>query len=228
MARYTCPSCGSSYNGKKCRNCLYEAFPDTPVRKVSSPLTADVPSKRKLPSVRERKPRQQHPLIRFLVLLTLIYSVMPMLRNWGLELKAIENESNARTVAAYREQVMAEENKIIFHQESGITIFTGQDNLVDFSDSFCLYVQNDTAKDVTIAAGEIEINGCLMPHSSLVCPAGANAIGKGWLKLDAQDLKNAEIQKYRTLSFTLTALQNGRILFDTEKIQITAGVDAYE
>ena len=26
MARYVCPSCGSPFNGKKCKNCAYESF----------------------------------------------------------------------------------------------------------------------------------------------------------------------------------------------------------
>ena len=26
MPRYDCPSCGNSFNGKKCRNCGYETF----------------------------------------------------------------------------------------------------------------------------------------------------------------------------------------------------------
>lgn len=26
MARYVCPSCGSPFNGKKCKDCAYESF----------------------------------------------------------------------------------------------------------------------------------------------------------------------------------------------------------
>ena len=229
MARNICPSCGNPYNGKKCRNCLYEAFPDTPVRKpavqTGTPLVTDPPSRRKQP---RQKTSRRNPMARFVLLLTLIYAVMPMLRNWGLDLKARERESSVHLIAVQPEPVLSAEDMVILHQDSDITIFTSQDDLVDFSDGFCLYVQNDSSLNVTVSAGDIAIDGVPMPHSRLVCRAGANTIGKGWLELDPEDLKEAQIQKYRTLSLDLAVLQNGRLLFETEEILITSGVDAYE
>ena len=230
MARNICPSCGNPYNGKKCRNCLYEAFPDVPVRKsavqTGTPLVTDPPSRRKQP---RQKTSRRNPMARFVLLLTLIYAVMPMLRNWGLDLKAREHSARpAASIQAEPEPVLSAEDMVILHQDSDITIFTSQDDLVDFSDGFCLYVQNDSSLNVTVSAGDIAIDGVPMPHSRLVCRAGANAIGKGWLELDPEDLKEAQIQEYRTLSLDLAVLQNGRLLFETEEILITSGVDAYE
>ncbi|MBQ3194597.1 MAG: hypothetical protein IJB59_13615 [Oscillospiraceae bacterium] len=229
MARNICPSCGNPYNGKKCRNCLYEAFPETTVRKpavkTGTPPVADPPARQK--QARQKTPRR-NPLSRFVLLLTLIYAVMPMLRNWGLDLKEKERESSVRLIAVQPEPVLSAEDMVILHESTDITIFTSQEDLVDFSDGFCLYVQNDSSLNVTVSAGDIAIDGVPMPHSRLVCRAGANAIGKGWLELDAQDLKNAGTPKYRTLSLDLAVLQNSRLLFETGEILITSGVDAYE
>ena len=79
MKSTNCPGCGKTYNGRRCRNCGYEPFPEAAGR--PSPQTAPV----------TKKQWKQHPLIRFLLLLYLIYSLMPLLRQWGLKLEAIEN-----------------------------------------------------------------------------------------------------------------------------------------
>lgn len=237
MARDICPSCGSPYNGRKCRECLYEHFSEEIAHgshvHTGEPLVIDAPARRPIrrkdPFGCEKKTRRQNPLARFALLLTLIYSLLPMLRNWGLDLMAREQAARpAASIQAEPEPLLSAEDMVILHQSSDITIFTSQEDLVDFSDGFCLYVQNDSSLNVTVSAGDIAIDGVSMPHSSLVCRAGANAIGKGWLELDAQDLKNAGTVKYRTLSLNLAVLRNSRLLFDTGEILITSGVDAYE
>lgn len=79
MNRTKCPGCGKAYNGRRCRSCGYEPFLETTSRKTA-------------PSAPARKQeKRQYPLIRFLLLLYLIYSLMPLLRNWGLKLEAMED-----------------------------------------------------------------------------------------------------------------------------------------
>ena len=81
----TCPGCGAGYNGRRCRSCGYESFGETSHPKRPASASA-VPA--------PRKRWQLHPLIRFLLLLYLIYSLLPIFRNWGLKLEAMEE--NAR------------------------------------------------------------------------------------------------------------------------------------
>ena len=155
-------------------------------------------------------------MARFALLLAVIYSVMPMLRNWGLELKATENR--ARTVAVQPEPVVAEADKMILHEEQGVTVFASMEDLEDFRDGLCLYAQYSGAlAHVTVVMGDVKVNGCDMPFSTLVCKAqrGGN-IGRGWLELDEKDLEENAIEELQSLSFTLTALgSNGRTLFTT-------------
>lgn len=48
MAKYVCPSCGAAFNGKKCRQCLYEALAESQLPRIH----------------REASPRRPEPDIR--------------------------------------------------------------------------------------------------------------------------------------------------------------------
>lgn len=229
MGRSTCPSCGAAYNGKRCRSCNYEHFSEEIAHGNHShqgePLVIDAPVRQPLPRKDpfgcDRKQQKKHPLVRFLVLLALINSLMPLLRNWGLKLEAMENRP-AAAITAQPEPVLQPENMVIFHQEDGITIFTTPEQFSD-PNHFSLYVHNESAMKVTASAGEIQVNGIDLPHASLVCRAKPGEIGKGWLETDPGEWQAAGIQDIRTLSFTITVLrQDGRIGFETDEICIIA------
>lgn len=224
MGRSTCPSCGAAYNGKRCRSCNYEHFSEEIAHGSHShqgePLVIDAPVRQPLPRKDgcDRKQQKKRPLVRFLVLLTLINSLMPLLRNWGLKLEAMENRP-AAAITAQPEPVLQPENMVILHQEADITIFTTPEQFADLND-FCLYVYNESARNVTVSAGDILVNGSSLPHAALVCKAHAGGIGKGWLEVDLSKWEAAEI---RTLSFRLTVLgQDGRSYFQTDEIHLVA------
>ena len=79
MERTACPSCGATYSGRRCRSCGYEPFPEADRQK-------NVPA-----APVRRKKKHTYPLIRFLLLLYLLYALIPLLRNWGLKLEAMED-----------------------------------------------------------------------------------------------------------------------------------------
>ena len=81
-----CPGCGERYNGRRCHNCGYEPFEEAEKsRKISFP---------------SRTSRKKHPLIRFLLILYLIWLLLPLLREWGLKLEAME-ERNRQNSSSY-------------------------------------------------------------------------------------------------------------------------------
>ena len=85
MTSNRCPSCGAPYNGRKCRRCLYQ------------PMTAASPASvqpRKKPTAKQQKPSALRSLLGFVILLILIGLLLPVLHNWGTDLKATA-ESNA-------------------------------------------------------------------------------------------------------------------------------------
>ena len=212
MEKYSCPGCGARFNGKRCRSCGYELFGEAAAHRTSGKRTAS----RKSSSA---KPGKKHPLAGFALLLMLISALMPMLRNWGLKLEAME-------APIQPEPVLQPENMVILHQEDGITIFTTPEQIRRPDGDFCLYVHNESDMSVTVSAGEIQVNGTVLPQAALVCKARPGEIGKGRI-MDSEDWNTLQLQDVRTLAFDLAALgQNGRLLFTTGQILITAeGVD---
>ncbi len=228
MANMICPSCGAPYNGKRCRSCSYEHFSEEIAHgnhtHKGEPLVIDAPVRKPIPKKDpfecDRKTRKKHPLAGFLMLLALINTLMPLLRNWGLKLEAMENRP-AAMMAAQPEPVLQPENMVVLHQENGITIFTTPEQFADLND-FCLYVHNESDMKVTASAGDIRVNGSVLPHASIVCGARPGEIGKGWLEVDVKEWEDAGILDIRTLSFDLAVLQqDGRIGFETGEILLT-------
>ena len=79
MKSNTCPGCGAVYSGRRCRSCGYKPFPEA----ISQKTAPSAPVR--------KKEKRKYPLIRFLILLYLLYALMPLLRNWGLKLEAMED-----------------------------------------------------------------------------------------------------------------------------------------
>jgi len=232
MRKMTCPSCGAPYNGKRCRSCSYEHFSEEIAHgnhtHRGEPLVIDAPVRKPLPRKDpfdcDRKARKKHPLLRFLVLLTLINSLMPMLRNWGLKLEAIE-ESH-RTAA--REPVVPAEDMVTLYRNGDIHIFTSAYDAEHFADSLTLYVQNDSRQDVTVYSTQLLINNYVIQDGSLYCEAGGNAIGKTWLYRDEELLKKAGISRIQSVSFRLEAFTGkGDFLFTTDLITLGQMPDTF-
>lgn len=80
MQKSVCPECGCRYRGTRCRHCGYESFAEN--RSAGK-------------SVTPKGPKRRHPFLWFLILLALIAALMPVLRNWGLELEEIEQSHTA-------------------------------------------------------------------------------------------------------------------------------------
>lgn len=96
MEKNRCPSCGMPYNGRKCRNCLFQ-----PVKTdLTSDSVGEKQTKVSRPSPKDGKKQTSalRSLLGFLVILALIALLLPALRSWGGELEEIEkNHSIVQT-----------------------------------------------------------------------------------------------------------------------------------
>lgn len=222
MKKDTCPGCGAPYNGKYCRNCFYEHFSEETVPSCRKsfpdsgfPEGKGVPKKNS--SGGGKKVRKKHPLTRFFLLLWLIYSLMPMLRNWGFRLEAME--AGHRTVA--REPVVPEEDLLTLWTEKGIHIFTTRTDAGNLNDSLTLYVENSTDTAVCVVSSVLLVNHEANACGSIWCEAGADAVGKTWLYLEEAELKKAGIQQIQSLSFCLEVSdRDSGTLFVTDLISL--------
>lgn len=231
MARYTCPSCGSRYNGRKCRSCLYEQFTEEITHgshiHVGEPLVIDAPVRkpirRKDPFGCEKQTRKKHPIAGFLVLLALINTLLPMLRSWGLELEAMEDL-----------HIAAEPEPDIQIPASCMTLYEGNDILVlaDWREGepldagIPIYVQNDSDEDICVSSQNVVVNGFLMEYSSLFASPDDGQLEMTTLYLHERDLLHCGIGVVQELSFSLEIYERGSYedIDTTGTITLTADV----
>lgn len=228
MARYTCPSCGAAYNGKKCRQCLYEHFTEeiahgTHVHE-GEPLVIDAPVrkpvKRKNPFDCDKQTRKRHPLAGFLVLLAVINCLLPLVRNWGLELEVREE------ALLSPEPVPRPENCRILYEDADISVYTDWTEDQEFPGSFPIVVENWSRKDISVSARNLTINGYVMEYSGFYCFAEAGSMAKEPFLPDQTDLETCGIGQIQTISFRLEILdqESYQVLALTEPVTLTAAV----
>jgi len=233
MAKYVCPSCGKSYNGKKCRACLYENFAEEIAHGGHShrgePLVIDAPVRRPIPkkdpfgcekqtrkSVFPRREKKQRPFAGLLTIFLLIYSFLPLVRNWGLELEARE--------AAVQMEMAMPEDLVTLYEEGPITISTQSHCLNEFPDSgLRLWVKNEQRQmDVYLTTKYVMADGFVLPNTGLYMECSADSVCLDTLYLEGEDLKDAGITQVRELIFVLECTDESyTVLFETDPITIT-------
>ena len=95
MERNHCPGCGLPYNGRKCRNCLFQ-----PVKTDLTAVGAEKKEKKASPTGGRKQKSVFRSLLGLLVILALIALMLPALRNWGMELKETERTNSTVQSAA--------------------------------------------------------------------------------------------------------------------------------
>ena len=209
MAKYTCPSCGAAYNGKKCRACLYENFAEEIAHgshtHQGEPLVIDAPGRRPSPRkdpcgcpkpARKRKTaRQKNPVLRFLLLLLVLYGLLPLVRNWGLELE--ERETAARM------EMAVPENLVTLYEEGHVTVSVQSNQISHFADGLRIWVKNDSSQEYTVTAHYVTANGFVMENASVYVKCAPNAYGMGTLYVNEEDMACAGITQVQSLSFVL-------------------------
>ena len=238
MAGSFCPSCGASWNGRRCQACNYEHFSEEIVHgghfHKGEPLIVDTPVRKPIPrkdpfdcdrqtrkTIFPRKTKRPRPFVGLLTIFLLIYSTLPLIRNWGLELEAREK--------ALRMEMELPEDLVALHEEGPVSIFTQPRYLTEFPDSgLRIWLKNDLkASDIYITDLYVMADGFVLPNAGLYVEASADTYGMGTLYLDGDNLKDAGIRQVRELSFVLECLNDDyTTLFVTDPITITREVTA--
>lgn len=207
MNKNTCPGCGAPWNGRRCRSCGYEPF-----REDSRP--------RKKPSGKEKTPPKKHPLLGFLLLLFLIWSLMPLLRNWGQKLEVIE-ESN-RTVT--QEAVIPDAALLTLYYGENLHIFTSEYDAAHLSDGLTLYIRNDSDRDLVLQTEGLFLNGSTA-EQQLYCKAYAKAISQNWLRFESETGSSG----IQSVSFRLKAFDvAGSQIFTSDRIALGEAIQTEE
>lgn len=237
MARYTCPSCGASWNGRRCRQCNYEHFSEETAHRNHThrgePLVIHAPSRKPIPQkdpfgcdrktrkpVFPKKEKKQRPFAGLFSIFLLLYALLPMVRDWGLELEAREQ--------AIRMEMATPEDLVTLHKEGPITISTQPRFLTEFPDAgLRLWVENQQKQDVYLSTKYVLADGFALPNTGLYMECSAGSLCLETLYLDGDNLKDAGITQVRELTFVLVCTTDSQVtLFETDPITVTREVPA--
>lgn len=196
MSIIRCPSCGAPYNGKKCRVCLYE------------PMETGIPSGTGKKTVqRPAVPRQTRQksigssLLGLFFILAMICIMMPVFRNWGMKLDAIE--------AINRTPEPIPGNPTVLFQHESIAVLVPEND----SPSISLWFYNHGREDAVVVCKDVTVNGYRMEKITLSVYVPAGSAVKGTL-LELETLADS-------FAFAIEAQKpNGEFLFETAPIRL--------
>lgn len=211
MAKYTCPSCGAPFDGKKCRNCAYESFSEEVAHNLhvhkGEPLVihdttrAPVPYKDPFDCPRPRKQKKQKSgglskvlLIVFIAIF--LFNVLPIL--FAHPVPDIPSETLEAVTLPLN-------GKTLLDDESFSIVAQWQDGKDDRTD-IPIYIVNHTDRAYDFSAKHVIVNGsCLDDFCSFYATVSSGETVEARLFLSDQGLQLANIAQIQQIEFTLDA-----------------------
>ena len=206
MARHVCPSCGASYNGKRCKNCRYETFGEEISHGLHThagePLVVREPERKPIPrkdsfSCETRtKKRASAPVVLILMIVLVILTVVIVSTYLAVSVVSVSSpEAEVIPVAC----------DTILYSAENIQIATNWEDGQEYTDGFFICLRNDTANDLRMYASQVIVNGYLVENANFHCDARRGRTGQGEFSLDEEELAYAGIETVQTLSIRLLA-----------------------
>ena len=231
MARYTCPSCGAVYNGKRCRECLYEHFTEEIAHgnhtHEGEPLVIDAPVRKAIPQkdpfgcekkerkqAKKRTSKRSGPAI-LIAVLCLLSPLVELVFDFIGDVTVGFEE-----VAPEPESIPLPEDGITLYDDGEILVVADWQDGEPLEDGFSVVLQNDGDRDVGLRAEDIVVNDYLMEYSYLYCQANSGYMGKGYFRVDETDLVNAQLSAIQDVSFYLE-------IYDAESYETIAVTESF-
>ena len=205
MAKAKCPCCGKPFDGKKCRECLYEAFEETE-KHDHSHGTYGVPAaqtwKTAVPTeLREERPavfstsRQQtsrrSSTVKKRLLPILLIPVICIVISLLFELVVGVFVISGGLDILFSEEVAVEdlpEETFTLYQQDGITLFTSWQPNTPIDGDITMYVENSSGQDVAVYSSLAAVDGIMADDILFYCDAADGSIAAGTLWLDVDGL----------------------------------------
>ena len=214
MARYVCPSCGSPFNGKKCKNCAYESFSEEITHRThvhqGEPLVIQGQTRKPIPykdpfdcprQERKKGKRKGLPTAAVIAILGLFLA-----NPFGLLMRRLTG-SDYVALPPIREQVESVSLPL-----NGATLLDNEDFTIiaqwedGETDSIPLYIVNHTDRDYVFLLERLFVNGlCLSDFASLYIEAAPGETVSGQLWLSQKGLAAGNIAQIQNINFDLTA-----------------------
>lgn len=211
MAIRRCPSCGHSYNGKRCKNCLYEPFGEVissfelhPRQSPSQQASPSIPHRQRSSPSREQKKHSAGKLILkrigiYWLVLILITSFLPAVLNFVTDLSF----SSEEVWAPQPETVPLPQEGIVLYEDADILVLADWDGVTPIDQDIPIYVQNFTGKNLVVCTNGAAVNGCMAPEVFFYCEAYRNSVSRATLWIDPAILEDLGIQQIRHIQMAI-------------------------
>ena len=212
MDRRKCPGCGSWYNGKKCKECLFVLFEeeekhDHPhgVYGEPSPFTAAKAEKSAAkPAVSTYFPQKRQktasgPLRKLIIfaLIPAILSVISALFQLVTEVTDVVND----LTPVDEETISVPEESYTLYEGIGFYIAANWQPGESIDGDLTLVMENNTGNDVTVSSSTVAVNGIMTDAVFFYCSAEAHSTEEStlWIDMDALDTLGIDVIETVTL-----------------------------
>lgn len=222
MARYKCPGCGAAYNGKRCRECYYEAFSEEIAHgnhvHAGEPLVIDAPVRRPIrrkdPFGCERKTRKSSRSLG--VVIALILALIGVIG----DVMDTYMDSADTLLAAPEPDFTVPESAVILYSDAGLTVRMDWQEGTPWPGELPLYLENRTGLEVNAIAETITVNGYVMDEAYLFSTASDRKVGLFRLHIPESALEKAGIATVAEVSFRM-------YFYDEENYETIAETDYF-
>lgn len=213
MRRFICPSCGRRYNGRRCKNCLYENFSEEIGHgnhtHAGEPLVIRDPQRRPIPrkdpfGCDEKTRRPGIPRIAMLAMLIILLTII-IGSAYGILKDSVTGARDAFSGIAGETDPVLPTDGIPLYDSGGIRVVADWQENRKYEDGIRIVAENTTRRDIDIFSQGILVNDYLMDSSLLYCPVEAGRTAECRLILEEPDLAEAGIEDVQWISLSLTA-----------------------
>ncbi len=237
MAKYVCPSCGAEFNGKKCRNCNYEALEDGQKHRTCTPRTNPRASAPQWDARKENNRKQERRLsVRLVIFFVLLFG-MPFLQfilttMWNgtsafssfftrTSEYAVSPEPDAAYIAS--EAPSAAKAYEIIYEDDDYTIWADCQNMW-LEGIVSLKVENRTDRPAEFFADNVVLNDKLVsPNSYLYINVSKHDTEQGEFYLEELNQEQPPVYPVKaSFNFYACDANNYDTLLETDTITLTA------
>lgn len=226
MARRKCPSCGAWYDGKKCKECLFELFEDeekhdhyhgvfgepspyttptapkinasaAPAKPVRSAIPVQFPPKAAKKSSSSRK---LLPAILIFVIFTVITGLFELISEVSYE---IDRWTGEEVISSQEASVALPDEAFCLYAGDGFQIRTLWQPGDPIDGDLSMVVENTANHGITVSSSVVSVNGIMTDAIFFYGEAKAEASGEANLWIDTQALEDAGISSISYITLYL-------------------------
>lgn len=234
-----CPSCGAPYNGRRCRQCLYENFSEEVAHgshtHQGEPLVIEAPARRPIPRKDPfdcpPKPRRKFPNALAVLIVVAVIAIFNASIGFISAIGSGVREEEAKEAVA----IPVLTNSTTLYSDDQFTVTADWQDGQEFTGTIPLVVDNESSSNVNVTVEEVVVNDWLLEDAFCFCQVRRHKTGSDELYFNQAELDACGIRQVQRLSFRLEIYDSDsyETLLLTEPIVLTpaktgSDVDTFE